>query len=36
MNTLLKRPDLLEEVELSDEDRDILRKLELSDKDKKF
>ncbi|CDB32290.1 tRNA (guanine-N(1)-)-methyltransferase [Clostridium sp. CAG:575] len=36
INTLLKRPDLLEEVELSDEDRNILRKLELSDKDKKF
>ena len=36
INTLLKRPDLLEEVELSDEDRKILRKLELSDKDKKF
>lgn len=36
MNTLLKRPDLLEEVELSDEDRNILRKLKLSDKDKKF
>lgn len=36
INTLLKRPDLLEEVELSDEDRNILRKLKLSDKDKKF
>ena len=36
INTLLKRPDLLEEVELSDEDRNILRKLELSDEDKKF
>ena len=36
INPLLKRPDLLEEVELSDEDRNILRKLELSDKDKKF
>ncbi len=34
INTLLKRPELLEKVELSEEDKNILRKL--SDKDKKF